>query len=227
LLLCVVVTAYLLIDNKLSMGGIIAASMLAGRAMAPFGQVAGLLMQYHNAKSGLASVEKHMETQPERADTSACLHRKGFQGTIEFKNVSFSYPGQQQAVLRNVSFKIRGEKAFIGGIQGKSLFNDWCWLYQPPKVPSLDDRPRQIDPPNCAEQPVFVSQDVSLFYGPLKKPRAIRTIIINAAEGGRRDGIANPSAGFDMLIGERESLGANDRQLVSHAQFCTTPRSRC
>jgi drug/metabolite transporter (DMT)-like permease len=40
----VIVGVYLLIDNQLSMGGIIAASMLAGRAMAPFGQVAGLLM---------------------------------------------------------------------------------------------------------------------------------------------------------------------------------------
>ena len=45
----VIVGVYLLIDNQLSMGGIIAASMLAGRALAPFGQVAGLLMQYHNA----------------------------------------------------------------------------------------------------------------------------------------------------------------------------------
>ena len=111
----VIVGVYLLIDNQLSMGGIIAASMLAGRAMAPFGQVAGLLMQYHNAKSGLSSVEQHMKTQPERADASVFLHRNGFQGSIEFKNVSFSYPGQQQAVLRNVSFKIQaGEKiAFI------------------------------------------------------------------------------------------------------------------
>ena len=42
-------------------GGIIAASMLAGRAMAPFGQVAGLIMQYPHAKSGLGAVERHMK----------------------------------------------------------------------------------------------------------------------------------------------------------------------
>ncbi len=62
----VIVGVYLLVDNQLSMGGIIAASMLAGRALAPFGQVAGLLMQFHNAKSGLSSIEHHMQTQPER-----------------------------------------------------------------------------------------------------------------------------------------------------------------
>jgi len=98
----VIVGVYLLIDNKISMGGIIAASMLAGRAMAPFGQVAGLLMQYQNAKSGLASVEKHMQTKPERSDESAFLHRSGFQGTIEFKNVSFTYQPAAGGVAQRV-----------------------------------------------------------------------------------------------------------------------------
>ena len=41
----------------ISLGGIIAASMLSGRAMAPLGQVAGLLMQYHNARTSLTSIE--------------------------------------------------------------------------------------------------------------------------------------------------------------------------
>ena len=49
-----VVGVYLLMDNQISMGAIIASSMLAGRAMAPFGQVAGLLMQFHHAKNGLS-----------------------------------------------------------------------------------------------------------------------------------------------------------------------------
>jgi ATP-binding cassette subfamily C protein LapB len=59
---------YLSIANQISMGAIIAGSMLAGRAMAPFGQVAGTLpMQYHSAKAGLGSVDSHMKIQPERA----------------------------------------------------------------------------------------------------------------------------------------------------------------
>jgi len=91
----VIVGVYLLINNQVSMGGIIAASMLAGRAMAPFGQVAGLLMQYHQAKSGLETVEKHMHTEPERSDSANFLHRPSFQGSIEFNNVSFKYPGQE------------------------------------------------------------------------------------------------------------------------------------
>ncbi|QTN26899.1 type I secretion system permease/ATPase [Rhodoferax sp. AJA081-3] len=228
----VIVGVYLLVDNQLSMGGIIAASMLAGRAMAPFGQVAGLLMQYHNAKSGLASVEQHMKTQPERADASVFLHRNGFQGSIEFKNVSFSYPGQQQAVLRNVSFKIQaGEKiAFIGRVgSGKSTIQRLVLgLYQPTEGAILIDGIdlRQIDPAELRRAAGFVSQDVSLFFGTLKEnialgaPFADDQDVIAAAEVAGVTEFANRHPrGFDMLIGERgESLSGGQRQAVGIAR---------
>ncbi len=228
----VIVGVYLLVDNQLSMGGIIAASMLAGRAMAPFGQVAGLLMQYHNAKSGLASVEQHMQTQPERADASVFLHRNGFQGSIEFKNVSFSYPGQQQAVLRNVSFKIQaGEKiAFIGRVgSGKSTIQRLVLgLYQPTEGAILIDGIdlRQIDPAELRRAAGFVSQDVSLFFGTLKEnialgaPFADDQDVIAAAEVAGVTEFANRHPrGFDMLIGERgESLSGGQRQAVGIAR---------
>lgn len=228
----VIVGVYLLIDNQLSLGGIIAASMLASRAMAPFGQVAGLLMQYHNAKSGLSSVEQHMQTQPERADASAFLHRSRFLGSIEFQNVSFSYPGQQQAVLRNVSFKIQaGEKiAFIGRVgSGKSTIQRLVLgLYQPTEGAILIDGIdlRQIDPAELRRAAGFVSQDVSLFFGTLKEnialgsPFADDQDVITAAEVAGVTEFANRHPrGFDMLIGERgESLSGGQRQAVGIAR---------
>lgn len=228
----VIVGVYLLIDNQVSMGGIIAASMLAGRAMAPFGQVAGLLLQYHNAKSGLASIEKHMQTKPERAEDSAFLHRNGFQGTIEFKDVSFSYPGQQQSVLSNVSFKITaGEKvAFIGRVgSGKSTIQRLILgLYKPTEGAILIDGIdlRQIDPAELRRAAGFVSQDVSLFYGTLKEnialgaPFADDQDVIAAAEVAGVTEFANRNPrGFDMLIGERgESLSGGQRQAVGIAR---------
>ena len=228
----VIVGVYLLTENQISMGGIIAASMLAGRAMAPFGQVAGLLMQYHNAKSGLAAVEKHMNTQPERADASVFLHRNGFQGSIEFKNVSFSYPGQQQAVLRNVSFKIQaGEKvAFIGRVgSGKSTIQRLVLgLYQPTEGAILIDGIdlRQIDPAELRRAAGFVSQDVSLFFGTLKENIALgspftddQDVIAAAEVAGVTEFANRHPRGFDMLIGERgESLSGGQRQAVGIAR---------
>ena len=228
----VIVGVYLLMNNQISMGAIIAASMLAGRAMAPFGQVAGLLLQYHSAKSGLASVDTHMKQEPERSEETSYLHRAGFQGTIEFKNVSFTYPGQQQAVLSKVSFKIHaGEKvAFIGRVgSGKSTIQRLILgLHQPTEGAILIDGidSRQIDPAELRRAAGFVSQDVSLFYGTLKEnialgaPFADDQDILAAAEIAGVTEFANRHPkGFDMAIGERgESLSGGQRQAVGIAR---------
>ena len=228
----VIVGVYLLMANQISMGAIIAASMLAGRAMAPFGQIAGLLLQYHSAKSGLASVDTHMKQQPERSEEASYLHRSGFQGTIEFKNVSFTYPGQQQAVLSKVSFKIHaGEKvAFIGRVgSGKSTIQRLILgLHQPSEGAILIDGidARQIDPAELRRAAGFVSQDVSLFYGTLKDnislgaPFADDQDILAAAEIAGVTEFANRHPkGFDMTIGERgESLSGGQRQAVGIAR---------
>jgi ATP-binding cassette subfamily C protein LapB len=227
-----VVGVYLLMDNQISMGAIIAASMLAGRIMAPFGQVAGLLMQFHNAKSGLMSVENHMTTAPERGDDSAFLHRSAFQGTIEFKNVSFAYPGQQQLVLNGLSFKLQaGEKvAFIGRIgSGKSTIQRLILgLHQPTEGSILIDGidMRQIDPAELRRAAGFVSQDVSLFYGTLKEnitlgaPFSDDKDVLMAAEIAGISEFANRHPnGFDMPIGERgETLSGGQRQAVGIAR---------
>lgn len=223
-----IIGVYLAMNNQLSMGGIIAASMLAGRAMAPFGQVAGLLMQFHNAKSGLAAVESHMKTVPERPQESSFVHRTRFDGSIEFKNVTFTYPGQQQSVLNKVSFKIGcGEKvAFIGRVgSGKSTIQRLILgLYQPIEGAVLIDGidARQIDPAELRRAVGYVPQDVTLFYGTLKEniamgaPFADDQAIITAAEIAGVTEFANRHPkGFDMLVGERgESLSGGQRQAV-------------
>jgi ATP-binding cassette, subfamily C, bacterial LapB len=226
------VGVYLLFDQQISMGAIIAASMLAGRAVAPFGQVAGLLMQFQNAKSGLASIENYMATKPERGDTPSFLHRTGFQGDIEFKDVSFSYPGQQQSVLNRVSFKIKaGERvAFIGRIgSGKSTIQRlMLGLHQPTAGAILVDGIdlRQIDPAELRRAAGFVSQDVSLFFGTLKEnitlgaPFTNDQDVIAAAEiAGVAEFANRHPLGFDMPIGERgESLSGGQRQAVGIAR---------
>lgn len=228
----VIVGVYLLIDNRVTMGGIIAASMLASRAMAPFGQVAGLLMQFHGAKSGLASVEIHMQTEPERPQDYVFLHRSSFQGAIEFRNVTFSYPGTQQTALNKVSFKIQsGEKvAFIGRVgSGKSTLQRLILgLHVPTEGAILIDGidMRQIDPAELRRAAGFVSQDVNLFYGTLKEnialgaPFASDQDILAAAEVAGVTEFANRHPrGFDMLIGERgESLSGGQRQAVGIAR---------
>lgn len=55
--------------------------------------------------------------------------------TIEFKNVSFKYPGTDSLVLKNISFRVnKGEKISIVGLNGAgktTLIKLLCRLYQP------------------------------------------------------------------------------------------------
>jgi Fe-S cluster assembly ATP-binding protein len=99
--------------------------MLAGRALAPLAQVAGLLVRFDQSMAALRSVDQIMQLPVERPPERNFLHRPVLQGAIEFSNVSFSYPGQQIMALDNVSLKIApGERvAVIGRIgSGKSTF---------------------------------------------------------------------------------------------------------
>ena len=231
-ILVVIVGVYLLMDNKVSMGGIIAASMLAGRAMAPFSQIAGLLMQFHNAKSGLGAIESHMKMTPERPEQATFLHRASFQGAIEFRNVTFVYPGQENPALRNISFKIQpGEKvAFIGRVgSGKSTIQRLILgLYTPTEGAILIDGIdlRQIDPAELRRAAGFVSQDVHLFYGSLRENIALgapfasdHDVVVAADTAGVTEFANRHPRGFDMLIGERgESLSGGQRQAVGIAR---------
>jgi ATP-binding cassette subfamily C protein LapB len=228
----VIVGVYLLIEGQLSMGGIIAASMLAGRAMAPLGQVAGLLMQYQNAKTSLGAVESHMQMPIERPANSNFLHRESFRGDIEFRNVTFKYEGRDDIALNNVSFKMKaGEKlAIIGRIgSGKSTIEKLILgLYQPTEGSVLVDGidTRQIDPAELRRAVGYVPQDPLLFFGTLRQniamgaPYAEDSHIIAAADlAGISEFVNAHPRGFEMPISERgESLSGGQRQAISIAR---------
>ncbi|WP_247646471.1 type I secretion system permease/ATPase [Deefgea sp. CFH1-16] len=228
----VIVGVYLLIEGQLSMGGIIAASMLAGRAMAPLGQVAGLLMQYQNAKTSLGAVESHMQMPIERPADSNFLHRESFRGEIEFRNVTFKYPNNDDIALKNVSFKMNaGEKiAIIGRIgSGKSTIEKLILgLYQPTEGAVLIDGidTRQIDPAELRRAIGYVPQDPLLFFGSLRQNIAMGApytedghIIAAADLAGIAEFVNAHPRGFEMPISERgESLSGGQRQAISIAR---------
>jgi len=228
----VVIGVYQVQDAGMSMGGIIAASMLAGRCLAPLGQVAGLLMQYQNARTSLGSIDTTMNLPVERPEGSEFLHRPVFHGALEFRNVTFAYPGNPQAVLKNVSFRLApGEKVGILGRigSGKTTLEKLALgLYQPSQGAVLLDGVdiRQIDPADLRRAIGHVPQDPTLFYGSLKHnlamgaPYADDASLLAAADVAGVTEFANlHPKGFDMLIGERgESLSGGQRQSVAVAR---------
>jgi ABC-type multidrug transport system fused ATPase/permease subunit len=55
----IVIGVYLISQKELTMGALIASSMLAGRALAPAGQIVGLLMQYQGARTAMDASTAH------------------------------------------------------------------------------------------------------------------------------------------------------------------------
>lgn len=225
----IVTGVYLIAEGQLSMGGLIACTMLSSRAMAPIGQVAGLLTQYHNATTALTSLNEILKSPVERPDDARFLSRSSFNGHIEFKDVSFSYPGQEVSALRNVSLAINaGEHVGILGRVGSgktTLEKLILGLYQPTSGAVLVDGIdlRQVDPAEVRRQIGYVPQDVTLFYGTLRDnltmglPAADDGAVLAAAElSGLLDFVNSHPQGFDMLVGERgESLSGGQRQRVA------------
>lgn len=229
----VVVYGVLLISKgELTMGGLIASSLLTQRALAPIGKIAALLTKFDTARHSLDSLTNLMSQPVEREEHKQYLHRPKFKGGIEFKNVSFSYPNQQIKALDNISFKINpGEHvAFLGRIgSGKtSLEKLVMGFYEPQEGAIQIDGTdiRQIDPSDLRRQIGYVPQDISLMYGSVKdnitlgSRYADDTMILEAAEiAGVTHFVNHHPEGFDMQVGERgSSLSGGQRQSISVAR---------
>ncbi|WP_226418910.1 type I secretion system permease/ATPase [Dechloromonas denitrificans] len=228
----VIAGVYLIGDGRLSMGGLIACTMLTSRAVAPLGQMVGLLMQYHNAKVSLASLEQVMTRPVERPADAAFVHRPELKGNIEFRDVEFSYPNCSVTALKGFSCKIAaGEKVVVIGRIGSgktTLQKLLLGLYQPTggavTIDGVDLR--QLDPADLRRNIGYVAQDVTLFYGTLRDNIAIgapyaddATILAAAEAAGLSDFVNRHPDGFEMMIGERgESLSGGQRQGVAIAR---------
>ena len=228
----VVIGVYLIRDGALTMGGLIACYLLSSRAMAPIGQVAGLLVQYHSAATAFESLDELMKRPVERPPEMRFTSRPALRGEIEFRNVGFAYREGEEAVLREVSFRIRaGEKVAVLGRVGSgttTLEKLILGLYRPGSGAVLVDGIdlRQLDPAELRRNIGYVPQDVTLFYGSLRDniamglPQADDAAVARAARiAGLAEFVDAHPHGYGMLVGERgESLSGGQRQAVAVAR---------
>lgn len=224
----VVYGVYFIMEGKLSMGGLIACTILSGRALAPLSQIASLLTRYHQSLAALRSLNQIMTLPLERPFGHSFLHRPQLQGHIEFKQVNFNYPEHPFPVLNQVSFKIHaGERVgIIGRIgSGKStLAKLVLGLYQTQSGSILLDgvESRQLDPAELRRNTGYVPQEPQLFYGTIKDnivlgtPEVDDDILLKAAHlAGLDEWVNRHPLGFEMPIGERgEGLSGGQRQAI-------------
>jgi ATP-binding cassette subfamily C protein LapB len=228
----VVLGVYLIAERELTVGALVACTILTSRALAPLGPGGGLMTRYHQSAAALRTLHNVMRLPIERPANKSFVHRPHIRGEIEFRGVTFSYPNQKVPALSNVSFKVAaGERVgLIGRIgSGKSTIEKLVLgLYKPSSGSILIDGVdiNQIDPATLRRNIGYVPQDIVLFYGSVKEnitfaaPYADDSALVRAAEIAGVTEFVHPSAqGFDLHIGERgEGLSGGQRQTVAIAR---------
>ena len=228
----IVFGVYLIQEHALSMGGLIAIVILTGRALAPMGQVAGLMTNYEDTKTSYETINEIISQPSERPPGKKFVSRPDFSGHIEFVDVTFSYPNTDVPAIRNVSFVIepREKVAIIGRIGcGKSTIQKLILgLYEPDSGQILVDGIdiKQIDPADLRKNMGYVSQDIMLFRGTVKDNITFRAThasdgaMIRAAQiSTTAEFIKKHPRGYEMPIGERgQGLSGGQRQSIGIAR---------
>lgn len=228
----VITGVYLITNGELSQGGLIAAYLLSSRVMAPVGQSAGLLMQYHQAATALTAANQTMAKEVERPEGQHWISRPRLKGEIQFKNVNFQYPDDDREVLRDISFSIKpAEHVAILGRNGSgktTIEKMVAGLYQPTSGAVLLDGIdiRQLDPAELRRNTGYVGQDVHLFFGSLRENITIadpnlsdERLLAAIKLAGLQEFINRHPSGLEMQVGERgELLSGGQKQSVAIAR---------
>lgn len=101
-----VISAGVLLESMT--GVLVATTIMAGRAIAPFSQVVNLLSRFSQAQQSYKTIDKMMLQGLETSTKSQALtlSAETLDGGIEFRSVTIAYPGKQAPVLKDISFKL-------------------------------------------------------------------------------------------------------------------------
>jgi ATP-binding cassette subfamily C protein LapB len=228
----VVLGVFLILDGKLSVGALVASTMLSGRVLAPISGIAAVITKATQTFVSLKALNRVMGLERERPVGRNYLSRTIKGGGVTFDNVSFRYPNGALSALEKVSFKVApGERiGIIGRIgSGKTTIGRLLTgFYDPEDGRILVDQidVRQYDPADLRTGIGFVLQDTDLFYGTLRdnialgKPSASDNDILEAARlAGVELFAANHPLGYDMPIAEGgRSLSGGQKQAIGLAR---------
>jgi len=228
----VIYGVYMIVDGEITIGALIAATILTGRSLAPLSAIAAMLTRLQQSRAALKALDTIMNVPVERSSDKAFLHRPTLSGQMQFDKVSFKYPHQETAALDQLSFSIEpGERVGILGRigSGKStVARLLIGLYEPAEGAVLMDGTdiRQIDPADLRRNVGYVAQDNYLFFGSVRDNITFgaphmddQSVLRAAALAGVTDFLRNHPHGFDLQVGERGmSLSGGQRQAITIAR---------
>lgn len=220
--------AYLVIKGQLSSGGMIAGSILMGRALAPVDLLLGTWKHLVAARGSFARLEKMLNQYPARRES---MSLPAPHGNLAVESLYAAAPGTNVQILKNVSFAVpQGEAIAIIGpsASGKStlarlLVGVWPAVSGKVRLDGVDvftwDK-RELGP-----HIGYLPQDVELFEGTIAENIARfgevdhEKVIDAAQQTGVHDMILHFPQGYDTPIGVSGGfLSGGQRQRIALAR---------
>lgn len=231
-LLMVIVGVFLILDGKITVGVLVASTMLSGRVLAPIAGIATVITRAAQTYITLKAINRVMSLERERPPGRIYVSRRVETGSVTFDNVTFRYPNSNENALDKISFQIAGGErvGIIGRVgSGKTTIGRLLTGFYEPldgKICIDDVDTRQYDPADLRAGVGFVLQDTDLFFGKIRdniafgKPNATDEEILEAARlAGVESFIAGHPLGYDMPIAEGgRSLSGGQKQAIGLAR---------
>ncbi|QID19812.1 type I secretion system permease/ATPase [Nitrogeniibacter mangrovi] len=229
--------AYQVIDGVLTVGGLVAFNMLAGRIAQPIMRLANMWQEFQQTGISMARLGDILNTRTEIPTSRAAL--PPMQGKIEFEGVRFRYRPDGSEVLRGIDFTLNaGEVIGIVGRSGsgKSTLTKLIQrLYVPERGRVLVDGVdlALADPVWLRRQIGVVLQENVLFARSIRDNIAltdpgapIEQIVAAAKLAGAHDFIMQLPEAYDTPVGEHgATLSGGQRQRIAIARaLLTNPR---
>jgi len=225
---------FLIQDGVITMGAMIAAVILGGRTLSPLSQLASAMSRANSARQAYRSLSEIMNEKKGNISDQirARLSRPHFDGNIELKNLTYTFPGSTSPIIDNLSLKIpAGQKVAIVGRMGSgksTLSRLISGLIEPSEGAVMIDGVdlRQIDKSDVRRNIGVMLQDTWLFSGTVKENLQMGYYeyddahILNIAKiSGVDSFISNKPQGYDMELKEHgEGLSGGQRQSINLAR---------
>lgn len=225
----------LVIENKLTIGQLIAFQMFAGQFSAPTLRLVNLWNEFQQTLLAVDRIGDILNS-PQEIQSETAVTLRNVQGNLKFDNLSFKYNIELPNVLNNVNLEIpAGLKVGIVGRSGsgKSTLTKLIQrLYYPSEgtiyIDGIDIR--NINPMWLRTNIGIVLQENYLFSGTIKdnivlpRPNMPMEAVIQIAKiSGAHDFISKLPKGYDTQVGERgSSLSGGQKQRIAIARALIT-----
>lgn len=238
-IIVLIVGVYMMQSGAMTVGSLIACSLLAGRAMAPIAQATMILSKANQALAQFASLSQLISLPAEKDIAGAAITGKRIRGLIEFKNASFAYDKDGPQALRDVSFRLEpGERVALIGKSGSgksTLLQLAACLAEPTSGKVLYDgfATEQYGVSRVRSAIAYAGQDALVFDQTLKE-----NLLLGALDAREEDilqaikvtGVDQIAArlpdGFGARLGHRGgrlSMGQRQAVIVARALIRKTP----